>query len=554
MLENYGVESATQSEEVKAKIRKTCLERYGVEHSFQSSLVREKTGATCLKKYGVSHSSQSKEVQRKQQDTMIERYGVPFIAQDKDRKKEVAEKHRAFSAERKKAIQEKRRKTCLEKFGVEDAMNVSEIKERFKKTMMEKYGAEHPSKVEALNKKKEQTCIERYGAESPLESTIVVEKIKGKLRDTYGVDNASCIPSVKENLRLKSLERFYDSLITSERLRGLVRPLFTFADYVSVKEKSRFECLKCGGEFLDHLDNGRIPRCPICFPIHKSFVEEELAEWVGSLSACVERNLRNLIAPLELDIYLPDHKLAIEFNGLYWHSEGNGGKDKDYHLNKTKLCQEQGIHLIHIFEDEWMYKREIVKSIIKNRLGLTQNIVYARKCAIREVPRKEALTFLFENHLQESIVGKHSFGLYHENELVYLISIGKPRFNKNYEYELIRSCPKINVSVVGGFSKLVKHSVEVLNIRSMISYVDRRYFDGSGYKDWKKINETDPNYFYFSPNLNRQSRQKFQKHRIVKTNEDKALTEWQIMQLDGYDRIWDCGNLVYTLKNNRGNV
>ena len=128
--------------------------------------------------------------------------------------------------------------------------------------------------------------------------------------------------------------------------------------------------------------------------------------------------------------------------------------------------------------------------------------------------------------------------------LVQLISLSKPRYNKNFDYELIRSCSKLNTVVVGGFNKLIKN----LPIQgSLISYVDRRYFTGNSYKNWKYIGETSPNYYY-TKGYQRESRIKYQKHKLARLFpdiHDDELTEWQIMQLAGYDRIWDCGNFVY---------
>ena len=114
---------------------------------------------------------------------------------------------------------------------------------------------------------------------------------------------------------------------------------------------------------------------------------------------------------------------------------------------------------------------------------------------------------------------------------------------------MIRSCTKLNKIVIGGFDKLVKNLPIKGNI---LSYVDKRYFNGNGYKNWNYLGKTDPNYYYLDLKiyLNKQSRLKFQKHKLPKLFPDvydKDLTEWEIMQLAGYDRIWDCGNLVYSI-------
>ncbi len=334
-----------------------------------------------------------------------------------------------------------------------------------------------------------------------------------------------------------------------DRLKDLVEPLFTLEEFKGViKKKYNFKCKKCSNIFEDNLDSGRVPRCYICFPHVVSHYENDICLWLEELNIQkIVRNTRQVISPLELDIYLPEYKLAIEFNGLVWHSEISGKKDRKYHLDKTNGCEEKGIQLLHIFEDEWVQKQEIVKSIIKSKLGLITNRIYARDTEVKSVTNDIAYSFLFDNHLQVPISCEHYLGLYYQDALVYLIGISKPRFNKDYQYELVRSCPLININVVGGFSKLIKYAVQALSISTMISYVDRRYFTGKGYKDWTFLRSIDPNYFY-TKGYKRESRVKYQKHKLAKlfsTTYDANLTEWKIMQLNGFDRIWDCGNLVF---------
>src|SRR5690606_3197267 len=123
-----------------------------------------------------------------------------------------------------------------------------------------------------------------------------------------------------------------------------------------------------------------------------------------------------VIPPLELDIYIPEKKLAIELNGVYWHS--SKFKDKNYHLNKTIECEKGGIQLLHIFDFEWEQKQDIWKSVIANKLGLTDRKVYARKCTVKDVPINDGYNFFQENHLQGGLSkGKH-IGLYHNDVLV----------------------------------------------------------------------------------------------------------------------------------------
>ena len=168
----------------------------------------------------------------------------------------------------------------------------------------------------------------------------------------------------------------------------------------------------------------------------------------------------------------------------------------------------------------------------------------ARKCEFREIPLDKATLFFKMNHLQgfPLKIKTNNFGLFYKNKLVEAVSICKSRYNENYELELYRACTKLNISVIGGFDKLIKN----LPLQgSIVSYIDRRYFNGNSYKYWNYIGKTQPNYFYMDKKyLQRYSRLKFQKHKLL--NKYNNLTEWENMQLTGYDRIWDCGNLIYS--------
>lgn len=265
-------------------------------------------------------------------------------------------------------------------------------------------------------------------------------------------------------------------------------------------------------------------------------------------------NDRNLIKPLELDIVLPDIKLAIEYNGLMYHSSGDTkykqfqNTDKDYHLNKTNLVESKGYQLFHIFESDNI---EIWKSMINYKIGLCKKI-YARKCMIKEVNNDDAKDFLDKNHIQGFCNSKIKIGLYFKDELVSLMTFGKPRFNKKYEWELLRFCSKCDYVVIGSASKLLNHFRK--NYKgSIISYANRRWSNGNLYKKlgFIEINKTKPNYFYFKENENLlYSRHSFQKHKLAKLlqNFDSNLSEEQNMFDNGYRQIFDCGNIVFALE------
>jgi hypothetical protein len=254
---------------------------------------------------------------------------------------------------------------------------------------------------------------------------------------------------------------------------------------------------------------------------------------------------RKILSGKELDIYLPDYNLAIEFNGTYWHSE-EAGKDSHYHVNKTLRCLESGIKLIQIFEHQWLEKKKIFKSVILNHLGKS-NRIYARKCEIVEL--ENVTTFLESNHLQGTCSSAIKLGLIYDNELVSVMTFGKSRFNKNYEYELIRFCNKLNTTVIGGASKLLSNFKTLYSPKSIISYANLQWSDGSLYKKlgFTQLNVSSPNYWWIKKEIVL-PRYKCQRHKLKDLLMDKfnpELSEKENMELNGYSRLFDCGNIVF---------
>lgn len=279
---------------------------------------------------------------------------------------------------------------------------------------------------------------------------------------------------------------------------------------------------------------------------YNSKYEAEIHEWLKEVyNSKIFVNKFGIIkddtSNLQLDFYIPDKRLALEFNGDYWHSV-NTGRDPNYHLNKTQLCQKNNIRLIHIFEYEWLSKKDIIKSIISSALDIYETKIYARKCEIKEVDSKEARQFLDENHLQGFISSKYRIGLYFENQLVQLLCFGNSRFKKD-ETELLRMCTKLNTQVIGGFSKLLKHS----KINNFVSYVDLSKFNAEGYfeNNFEIMGQSQPNYKYLKGEkvLNRFNAQKHKLQKLLGSDFNKSKTESQNMQDTGWWKVYDCGNL-----------
>ena len=195
---------------------------------------------------------------------------------------------------------------------------------------------------------------------------------------------------------------------------------------------------------------------------------------------------RTILNGLEIDLFAKDYNLGIEFNGTYWHS--SIFKSKNYHLNKSLLAEQQGIHLIHIYEYEWTNPK--IKSKIIKLLNILLNInitrIYARDCNIKQISNQEAKLFNEKTHLQGHRNAQVTYGLFYNNELVQLMSFSKTKYNKNLkndnEWEIIRGCPGSNNIVVGGVSKLFKHFVNDYHPSKVFSYCDFNKFNGKSYE------------------------------------------------------------------------
>lgn len=275
--------------------------------------------------------------------------------------------------------------------------------------------------------------------------------------------------------------------------------------------------------------------------------EHKLVQFIKSnYEGEIVTNTKEIIPPFELDIYLPELKLAIEVNGIYWHSEIAGKKNRQYHQNKYEMCRRIGVELIQLWDHEINDNFEVISSFISNKLRVSKR-VYARKCEILPVGLDEEKTFLNECHLQGYKSSKYAYGLYHDSTLVAIMTFGSPRFlgSLPYDYELLRFAVKRGYSVVGGASKLLKAFSNEVGKCVIISYSDCRYSQGNLYKTlgFSLQATSDPIYYYTKDYKKLENRMAYQKSKIKSKFPDQYdpnLTEWQNMQNLGYDRVWAC--------------
>jgi hypothetical protein len=277
----------------------------------------------------------------------------------------------------------------------------------------------------------------------------------------------------------------------------------------------------------------------------RSAIEHELFKYCQELrpDLIFETNDRKILNGYEIDIVCHELKLGIEYCGLYWHSEYSGGKNRNYHKMKRELAKEKGYQLLTIFESDDLDK---VKSLLRVKLGKA-NRIFARNCEIQYVTSAIARDFHEKYHMHGSVGASVHIGLFYKNDLVMVISFGSYRFSDNFQWECTRMTSKKDTVIIGGASKLFKFFIEHNNVESLITFADLRFGDGNVYgKFLKFVENTKPNYWYFSKNR-LESRTKYQKHKLNNMSgysHDK--TEWEIMLDSGFDRIWDCGNSKFS--------
>ena len=383
---------------------------------------------------------------------------------------------------------------------------------------------------------------------NPFATNDVKNKIKAYYKDKYGVNHNSQVAEIKQKMLISKKKTAYNKII--EKYKNQYKPNFTLDEYNGTNKNYSWICCKCGNIFESKYSNGKIiSRCFKCYPrkrVINSNIEKEIVNFFFYYYPNLIENDRELIKPLELDIVIPELKLAIEFDGDFWHSEKY--KNKNYHLNKTNLCENKGYRLIHIFEHEWLFKQNIIKSKLLSIFDKNQESIYARKCTVKEITVKEKNEFLNKTHIQGEDRANIKLGLFHQNELIACMTFCKSRFNKNFEWELSRFSSSKHV--IGGAGKLLKYFERVYKPKNLITYADRRYSQGNLYfkLGFTFDHFSSPNYFYCDQNLKIYSRVQCQKHKLNKILGDKFnkdLTESENMSLNGYNKIYDCGNYVF---------
>ena len=467
-------------------------------------------------KYGVDNVSQHKDIRKKIQKsldatrdetkqkrdkTMPERYGVLYPMQNAKLKAKIQATNEERYGHKNPAYNEEIRMKLSER------MKSPEVLQKYYETSMKNWGVPRPSMMQEVQDKMKATCLERYGVEYATQDLEILSKMqesmKQALLDKYDVDHFSKIPESREKAKETMIERYGVS---------------------------------CGLQLESYLrgnEHNRISRVNIAVAekLKKSGIEVEFEFYLsGKL----------------YDLHVIGTNILIEINPTYTHnSVGNHWnviRNKDYHLSKTTLASENGYRCIHIFE--WDDINKIINML------RPKETIYARNCVVKEISQKQANEFLRIYHLQGSVNNqKTCLGLYHKDDLIQVMTFGSPRYNKNYEYELLRLCTKSRYAVTGGANKLFSYFCKHYNPSSIISYCDISKFNGDVYeklgmtldhttspvKIWSKDKEKVTNNLLLSRGYDQ----------LFRTNYGKGTNNEELMLEHGWLPVYDCGQKVY---------
>lgn len=411
----------------------------------------------------------------------------------------------------------------------------SKMREQISKTWTEE-------KKKIKNERTVKTNIAKYGATNPMKNKEILEKVKQTCIIKYGGNSSTY-------KHMTNLSNYNKQYVVDNFIEGKCFNYAGFQKYFNISSSNinkRLEYLNVQYTWSTHGSSSQ---------------EKELQRFLEDNNITYIKNSRSIIQG-ELDLFLPDYNIAIEFNGLYYHSYGSNNMNskqsdlyyqKNRHIKKTEQCEQKGIKLFHIFENEWIEKKEIWKSIILNSVNKSEKI-FARKCYIKEVDFSSTKEFLNNNHIQGSCQSSIRYGLYYNNELVSIMTFGKLRYSKQENtYELIRFCNKKYCTITGAASKLLKYfRTNYPNVKIQ-SFANRRWSSTLSNLyctlGFELTHSTNPNYFYIKSNK-LFSRLIFQKHKLKKllTTFDESKTEIQNMIDNKYRIIYDSGNLTYIIK------
>lgn len=427
---------------------------------------------------------------------------------------------------------EKIKQTNLVKYGG-TGFESKDLRKKSINTTIKRYGENYKEKI---SNKRKVTNLEKYGVEYGLMSDIVREKIKNTCQEKYGVDNVFLVKDIYDKARNSFIEKY-----------GVENPMES-------------------DEILKRLHKTNLKKYGVLFPFqsseiqkkchnHDTYIEQFIQNILNKYNINYNKEDHSIIPPSIVDFSIPDKKLTIECNGIYWHSDKC--REPSHHKNRFKKLKELGWQQLTIWEDQIINKPDIVESVILSKLGIFENKIFARKCIIKEISSKECCNFLENNHIQGKTTSKIKLGAFHNSELIGVMTFIQSRGcqgSKNEmkdTWEMNRFCTLINSQVVGLVSKMISYFIKKYNPKQLISFSHNDISVGSVYKKLGFItNGIINNSYYYIKYNKRYHRSNFTRADIVRRwpeydINDKTWTERSVMDGKGYFRIYDCGTIKW---------
>jgi hypothetical protein len=417
---------------------------------------------------------------------------------------------------------------------------VTEIVAKHQKTVQDKYGVSNVAALSTVKQKKVQTNLVKFGVDNPMKNKEISAKATATKQQRYE----------PHHLAKQNYPRFIQMVVENFG----VTPQISAQEYIGVQTRPemKFECVHCATSFVKRFDYASPPICKVCYPTSVEYKSKEELELLAYVKSIYPGNVisgdRRSINPYEIDILLPELKIGIEYCGLYWHSENSGKKSWNYHYRKFDAARNKNIRLITIFSDEWAFKKETLKQYLAVTLGQQSASIWARKCNFQKISHTDAKTFLAEYHML-SAPQRMSWtgGLTLNGTLEGVMCFKK---HSAGEYELTRFATKTHV--VGAASKLLKTFIQEVSPAEIFSFSDNRFSQGAVYKTlgFEQTGIVPPMQSYVENYSARHHKRSMKKGKLLRDypHLDQKLSEWALLQSLGYDRIWDCGKIKWTLK------
>ena len=523
-LSRYGVENVFQSASIKDKIKETNTARYGSESAMHSNLVKEKQRKTVLEKYGVENISQCREVRDRVMETNRRRFGVnhPFQNAEIFQKALDTNIARYGLANPSKFFRQKSKETSLERYGVEHPLQNREIMEKIKETNMKKYGVGSTLELELVKKQIRETNISRYGYENPMQNRKIADRARATNLMRYGAVNPMQNREIVERARATNIGKY--NRISHTQVHIDKNSLDILQDSKLLQYHFDGKSITMLSEELG-INNTTFSRYWYSHGLpslaKKSSYEKEISAFLAELGIEFTQNDKSILGGKELDFYLPDHNLAIEFNGSFHHSTARK-TDHLYHRNKHLGCRDKNVRLVMIPQDSWDIRKQAVKNIVKDAIfGKPPEL---QNVSFKTITNEVANEFAHNHHVSGAELDPlFCMGAFLDNDLVAIMI-----FKNNNVVELSRFCYTRLVNLRDMFNT----SVSIFDLTQVVSYVDLRFFDGIDLVDagFSYMGCEKPDFRYLIGNL---------------TWGRNEVSDIPFDELNKFPRIYDCGWLKY---------